>query len=179
MATLGVALLLSGVGGLEQGPARSGTAGRTLPVDTRTGLFLDRVSLAAGTTAPPSVGDDQFAYVRSYVIGNEGRFGQPPGLGRPHERQTGSSQGPDSDHDVIREYGQDWPLDYAGGAAPGPRRPTYGWFKTLPTDPVRLLAELRGLTVEMWDDGSDAAVFSWIGDLASETVMPPETAASP
>lgn len=178
----GAAMIVMGVASLGQSPAPSYATHDA--VDPSTEAVFAHVSLAAEKGAreavPTTVAPGDYVYVRSYVIPNEGSLGGEPRLGKPHERQVWFSQAPGDDRDdVIREFGQDWPINYSGGTVvAGPSRPTYAWLATLPTTPDQLLARLRELSEEMGQDGSDATVFNWIGDLTSETLMPPRTAAA-
>ncbi|WP_329217742.1 CU044_5270 family protein [Streptomyces sp. NBC_01485] len=150
---------------------------------------LGRIAAVAMRTDVEPVDDGQFVYVRSKVAGNEGVFDGPVKLGEPHERRVWFSQrqGPVTDVGLIREHGQDWPIEVGGPDGEDPKdagypagydRPTYAWLAALPTDPAALLKLLyAGTHVEQGDD-KDQEVFDRIGDLISEQIMPSATAAA-
>lgn len=150
---------------------------------------LGRIAAVALRTDVEAVGDGQFVYVRSTGAGNEGVFDGPVKLGKPHERQVWLSQrqGPVTDVGLIREYGQDWPIEVGvpDGTDPGDsavsagfHRPTYAWLASLPTDPDALLKLLYADTPVEKGEDRDQAVFDRIGDLVGEQIMPPTTAAA-
>lgn len=144
-------------------------------------LVLESAATAALAAPDLVVREDQFMYARSAILSNDGRLGGPVRLGEVHEREIWLGQDPGSygwDDDLIREFGQDWPIDYSGPAAAGVGRPTYAWLSSLPTDPDALLdvlyAEAR--TVERQEP--EQAVFELIGNLVNEQAVPPKTAAA-
>lgn len=172
-----------------------GGGGSSTPVDRsrpvaaapRAVAVLHQASQAAlthGAVTTP-VRDDQFAYTRSTVISNEGAYGDAPVLGPPHEREIWMSQdpGPVEEIGIIREFGQDWPMDAGGPAQPSVVRPTYAWLDALPTDPDALLTEIEN-DVAIGDVGGgmggdrDQVVFNRIGTLVTEGIVPPEVTAA-
>ncbi|MFJ9018393.1 CU044_5270 family protein [Streptomyces sp. NPDC102259] len=182
-----------GDGGTAGRPGASsttgGTAGGTAGGSRGAVVTLDRIAAVALRTDVEPVDDGQFVYVRSKGAGNEGVFDGPVELGKMHERQVWFSQrqGPVTDVGLIREYGQDWPIevgvpngtDPEDAAVPaGFDRPTYAWLASLPTDPDALLKLLYADTrVEQGED-EDQEVFGRIGDLVGEQIMPSATAAA-
>ena len=142
---------------------------------------LRDMSAVALRTRAPAVRADQFVYVRSEALTNEGAFGRRVRLSRPHERQVWLSQSTDPDDEhlgLIREFGQDWPIETSGSAPVGLSRPTYAWLSDLPTDPDALLAKLRRELPPGAGQGADQHLFDAIGDLVSESLLPPRTAAA-
>ncbi|MFE7928529.1 CU044_5270 family protein [Streptomyces sp. NPDC057456] len=176
-------------GGTAGQPGASSTAGSTAGGSRGAVVTLDRIAAVALRTDVEPVGDGQFVYVRSRVAGNEGAFDGPVELGEPHERQVWFSQrqGPVTDVGLIREDGQDWPIEVGVPDGTDPKdsavpagfdRPTYAWLASLPTDPDALLKLLYADTrVEQGED-KDQAVFGRIGDLIGEQIMPSATAAA-
>ena len=142
---------------------------------------LQQASNAVVADRAPVVGENQFVYTRSTVISNEGVLGELPSVGAPHEREIWISQdpGPVTQVGVIREFGQDWPLSGGGPVPEGVVRPTYAWLDSLPADPDDLLAEIESdvATVDA-DLDRDHVVFSRIGDLVREGLVPPRVAAA-
>ncbi|MBC9731829.1 CU044_5270 family protein [Nocardioides marmotae] len=137
------------------------------------------IAETASRRAAPVVGQDQFIYVRSAVLANEGRFGEAPVLGEVHEREVWFGQDPGvrgGDANLIRELGQDWPIVTYGPDPAGARRPTYAWLAALPTDPDRLLDELEPLAVPVDGQEPEQAVFDLMTGLVRETLLPPDLA---
>ncbi|MCQ9186067.1 CU044_5270 family protein [Streptomyces sp. IBSBF 2953] len=168
---------------------RAGASG-TRPAGSHSAVVtLDRMAAVAMGTRVQPVREDQFVYVRSRVAENVGEWGKSVKLGPLRERQVWFSQqqGPVVDVGLIREDGQDWPIEVGVPDGTNPRdsavpagvlRPTYAWLASLPTEPGRLLSRLyREIRVEKGDDG-DQEVFDRIGDLIREQIMPPATAAA-
>ncbi|MFH0174931.1 CU044_5270 family protein [Streptomyces cacaoi] len=172
-------------GGTAARPGASSTAGGSRGAV----VTLDRIAAVALRTDVEPVDDGQFVYVRSRGAGNEGVFDGPVELGKMHERQVWFSQrqGPVIDVGLIREYGQDWPIEIGVPDGTDPKdaavpagfdRPTYAWLASLPTDPDALLKLLyAGTRVEQGED-KDQEVFGRIGDLIGEQIMPSATAAA-
>ena len=79
---------------------------------------------------------------------------------------------------MIREFGQDWPLEHGGPASAGVQRPTYAWLASLPTDPDELLDELERSAVPVDGQEPEQALFDLVGNLLFEQVVPPDTAAA-
>ncbi|WP_329410343.1 CU044_5270 family protein [Streptomyces sp. NBC_00704] len=184
--------LTLGVGADRHGgdpDTRAGASGTRPAVGRSAVVTLDRMAAVAMDTVVRPVREDQFVYVRSRVAENVGEWEKPVKLGPLHERQVWFSQeqGPVVDVGLIREDGQDWPIEVGvpdgtnprDSAVPaGARRPTYAWLASLPTEPGRLLKRLyRETPVEKGDD-RDQEVFDRIGDLIGEQVMPSATAAA-
>ncbi|MGW0873517.1 CU044_5270 family protein [Streptomyces sp. NPDC002740] len=152
-------------------------------------VTLDRIAAVALRSDVAPVSDGQFVYVRSEVAGNEGAFEGPVVLGKLHTRQVWFSQrpGPVIDVGLIREDGQDWPIevgvpdgtDPKDSAVPsGIDRPTYAWLASLPTAPDALLELLSSETSVEKGEDKNQAVFDRIGDLIGEQIMPSATAAA-
>lgn len=166
------------VGG-EQANRREAT--RPVAAAPEAVVVLRHASRAALTAEFPAAGTAEFAYTRSTVISNEGELGGIPSVGAPHQREIWVSQDPDptTDMGLIREFGQDWPLVGSGPVPVGLVRPTYAWLDTLPTDPNDLLTEIESdvgpLDTEL---DRDHIVFSRIGDLVHEALVPPRIAAA-
>ncbi|WP_207208447.1 CU044_5270 family protein [Nocardioides glacieisoli] len=142
---------------------------------------LDGAARRAMTAPTLAVREDQFVYTRSATITNEGRLGEGIALGPVHEREIWLGQDPGAfgwQDDVIREFGQDWPLEPSGPSPAGARRPTYAWLAQLPTDPDALLNVLDREAVPVEGQEQEQATFDLIGSLVSEQLMPPETAAA-
>lgn len=89
----------------------------------------------------------------------------------------------ESEVGIIREFGQDWPMDAGGPAQPSVVRPTYAWLDALPTDPDALLTEIEN-DVAIGNVGGDMGgdrdqvVFNRIGTLVTEGIVPPEVTAA-
>ncbi|MEV1067346.1 CU044_5270 family protein [Streptomyces sp. NPDC050263] len=174
-------------GGTAARPGASGTGGS----DSRSAVVtLDRIAAVALRTDVEAVGEDQFVYVRSRTAGNEGVFDGPVEPGKPQERQVWFSQqaGATIDVGLIREDGQDWPIEVGvvdgtdpkdAGIPAGIDRPTYAWLASLPTDPEALLKLLYTETpLDETRKDRGQAVFNEIGNLIREQIMPPATAAA-
>ncbi|GAA5115686.1 hypothetical protein GCM10023339_23200 [Alloalcanivorax gelatiniphagus] len=156
-------------------------AGREVMTSAAATRVLDGAADRALATPAPTVREDQFVYTRSAAITNEGRLGGDVTLGPTHERETWLGQDPGAygwQDDLLREFGQDWPLDSAGPVAAGPRRPTYAWLASLPTDPDELLEVLGRSASPVDGQTSDQAVFDLVGSLLFEQLVPPQTAAA-
>lgn len=174
-------------GGTAARPGASSTGGSNSRSAAAT---LGRIAAVAMRTDVEAVGENQFVYVRSRTAGNEGVFEGPVKLGKLHERQVWFSQRAGSTIDIglIREDGQDWPIEVGvpdgtdpkdAGVPAGIDRPTYAWLASLPTDPEALLKLLYKETPQdetRKDRGQ--AVFNQIGDLVREQIMPSATAAA-
>lgn len=163
---------------LPSSPDGSATA---LPVraEPAAAAALDGLATAALSVSAPAVRDDQFVYVRSTVVTNEGDLGGAVGLGAPHERELWLSQATGGDaRGLIREFGQDWPLYSGRAVAVGPDRPTYEWIAGLPTDPDRIVSELKSTQPLGSDQTPDQYAFERIGDLITEGLVPPALASA-
>ena len=152
-----------------------------LGADAASTTFLRAAAAHVAATDLPVPAQDQYLYVSSLVLYNHGAFGGPVEVGRPKPRAIWLSQGSGADdgaRDVIRQDGQDWPIDYSGGSPAGIGRPTYAWLAALPTDPTALLSRLRSEVLLASGQSVDQAVFDRIGDLLRETTMPAATQAA-
>ncbi|ROR90996.1 CU044_5270 family protein [Nocardioides aurantiacus] len=154
-------------------------ASPSLPVraDAAAVSALDALTVAASNVHTPAVADDQFVYVRSAVITNEGTLGGRLDVSRPHEREVWLSQSSRSSNSgLIREWGQDWPISSGYVVPAGPDRPTYQWIASLPADPDRILDELGSRQQVGSGQSVDQYTFERIGDVMSEGMVPPELA---
>ncbi|SEC53606.1 hypothetical protein SAMN04489844_2479 [Nocardioides exalbidus] len=162
-------------------PATTATVDRPVLASAAAVRVLDRAADRALATTAPVVREDQFVYTRSATLTNEGTFGGAVSLGDLHTREIWLGQDPGPfgwRDDVIRELGQDWPLESGGPSPAGARRPTYAWLAALPTDPGALLDELEHVAVPVDGQSQDQAVFDVVGNLLSEQLLPPPTAAA-
>ncbi|MFJ8859662.1 CU044_5270 family protein [Streptomyces sp. NPDC102451] len=196
LALGGVLLTTLAVTGQDSAPSPSaaGTASHA-PAPRGAAVLLDRIASVAGKSDERTVTGDQFVYVKTLQTGNEGEFGGPLELGKPHEREVWMSQepGPVIDEGLIHEDGSYIPIvvgvpdgEKPVGYPAGLNRPTYNWLASLPTDPDVLLRRLtteitrdqnaRDTPAEDRDQAQD--VFDAIGALLQETVVPPKTAAA-
>jgi hypothetical protein len=181
---LGCAAAVAAVGVLAltgSTPPPAPVADRPVLASTAAVRVLDRAADRVLATPDVTVRDDQFVYTRSAAITNEGRFGEGVELGDLHEREIWLGQDPSGygwRDDVIREFGQDWPLESGGPSPASARRPTYAWLAALPTDPTELVDELDRLAVPVDGQEQDQATFELIGSLLSEQLVPPRTAAA-
>ncbi|MFI5687218.1 CU044_5270 family protein [Streptomyces sp. NPDC051636] len=181
------ALVLTLSGGGGSAPGR-GTATAGSARSHSATVTLDRIAAAAMETDASPVKDGQLLYVRSLVRGNQGTFGGPVKLGAVHKREVWMVQNPAPVHTSgwILETGKGAvmpgeviPIEEGGGPVPeGIDRPTYKWLASLPTDPDALLDLLYSKTRVDKGWSEDEAVFSTIGDLLGETIMPPANAAA-
>lgn len=154
---------------------------RDVVADPGATRVLERVATVALAEPLLPVRPDQFVYTRSAVLSNEGTLGGDVVLGEVHEREIWLAQDPGPygwRSDVIRELGQDWPMDYSGPAGAGAVRPTYAWLASLPTEPDALLDVLEAEAYVAERQEPEQAVFQLIGSLINEQVLPPETAAA-
>ncbi|MFB7245505.1 hypothetical protein CW362_09375 [Streptomyces populi] len=150
-------------------------------------VTLNRIAVAAMTSDATPVRDDQFVYVRSLTVENKGTFEGPVELGAPHTVETWTSQdpGPLKTLGWMRESGKDAvmpdetiPIESTDAVPAGIDHPTYAWLSSLPTDPDALLTLLRRDVRVSDGESREQAVFSLIGDLLSQTLMPPRNAAA-
>ena len=150
-------------------------------------VTLDRIAVAAMKTDATPVKDGQFVYVRSLTRSNVGTFEGPVELSPVHKREVWMSQepGPVTNTGWIRESGkgavmpgQEIPIESSDPVTAGVDHPTYKWLASLPTDPDALLKLLYAQTRVDEGESKEQAVFSQIGDLVSETIMPPANASA-
>ncbi|MFF2363990.1 CU044_5270 family protein [Streptomyces sp. NPDC058122] len=184
VAALAVTLTVSGTG---HGPAPADRAAAGSARAQSASVTLNRIAVAAMASDVTPVRDDQFVYVRSLAVSNKGTFEGPVVLGAPHTVETWTSQDPRPLKTTgwIRESGKDAvmpdetiPIESTEAVPAGIDHPTYTWLSSLPTNPDTLLARLRR-DVRVFDGESrEQAVFSLIGDLLSETLMPPQNTAA-
>jgi hypothetical protein len=148
---------------------------------------LHRIALAAMATDTTPVKEGQYVYVESLTRSNEGTFGGPVRLGALHEREAWTSQnpGPVTRTGWIRETGkgavmpgQLIPVESSDPVPAGIDHPTYTWLASLPTDPDALLKLLYAQTRVDEGESKEQAVFSKIGELVGETLMPPANASA-
>ncbi|MEV0639459.1 CU044_5270 family protein [Streptomyces sp. NPDC050619] len=148
---------------------------------------LDRIAVAARATDATPVKDGQFVYVESLIRSNEGTFDGPVRLGALHKREVWMSQdpGPLTKTGWIRDSGkgavmpgQLIPIESSAPVRAGIDHPTYKWLASLPTDPDALLELLYAQTRVDEGKSKEQAVFSQIGSLISETIMPPANASA-
>ncbi|WP_406494249.1 CU044_5270 family protein [Streptomyces sp. NBC_01604] len=148
---------------------------------------LDRIAVAAMATDATPVKDGQFVYVESLGRSNEGTFDGPVRLGALNKREVWMAQdpGPLTNTGWIRESGkgavmpgQLIPIESSAPVPAGIHHPTYKWLASLPTDPDALLDVLYAQTRVDEGKSKEQAVFSQIGSLISETIMPPANAAA-
>lgn len=166
-----------GLGVIALPPSTQGGGQTALPVRAETAAVraLDGLASAALTAEVPTVAEDQFVYVRSTVVTNEGALGGAVALGAPHEREIWLSQaGETADLGLIREHGQDWPFSSGYVAPAGPERPTYRWLSSLPADPDALIAEIASQQHLESAVSADQYTFERIGDIISEGLVPPD-----
>ncbi|MFE9882224.1 CU044_5270 family protein [Streptomyces sp. NPDC005784] len=181
-----LAVTLTGTGGDD----RSAPADRAATGNARAQsapVTLHRIAVAAMARDVTPVRDDQFVYVRSLTVSNKGTFEGPVKLGAPHTVETWTSQDPRPLKTTgwMRESGKDAvmpdetiPIESTDAVPAGIDHPTYTWLSSLPADPDTLLALLRR-DVRVFDGESrEQAVFSLIGDLLSQTLMPPKNTAA-
>ncbi|MFF0295471.1 CU044_5270 family protein [Kitasatospora sp. NPDC004614] len=154
--------------------------------------LLDRISYAAAEKPDLSVGDGKYVYVESKVAFMRTSGG--PGTGspwawsmqQPHTRRVwlsvdGSRPGllredvPKSLWDKMLHG--DGRHDLAPNPAPSVNAPTYRYLESLPTDPTALLQRIHAETGGM-GTSPDQEAFTAIGDLASESLLPPKLAAA-
>ncbi|CAM3639861.1 hypothetical protein [Nocardioides zeicaulis] len=108
-------------------PAPAPVADRPVLASSAAVRVLDRAADRALAAPAVRVRPDQIVYTRSAAITNEGRLGEDVVLGAVHERETWLGQDPSAygwRDDMIRELGQDWPLELGGPSPAGARRPT-------------------------------------------------------
>jgi hypothetical protein len=148
---------------------------------------LNRIAVAAMATDATPVKDGQFVYVESLNRSNQGTFDGPVRLGALHKREVWMSQdpGPVTRQGWIRESGKDAvmpgqliPIESSDPVRAGIDHPTYTWLASLPTDPDALLELLYAQTRVDEGESKEQAVFSKIGSLISETIMPSANASA-
>ncbi|MFF4588825.1 CU044_5270 family protein [Streptomyces sp. NPDC001388] len=166
-------------------PVRAGASGAPGGGSRSAVVTLDRIAAVAMRTEVEEVGESQFVYVRTRASENEADWGQPVRPGSLHDREVWFSQkpGPLVEYGLIRENGDDFPIrilvpEGSDGERAGIDRPTYAWLASLPTDPGALLKKLYAQTPVSEGEDRDQAVFSRIGELVREQIMPPATAAA-
>ncbi|MFF3889249.1 CU044_5270 family protein [Streptomyces sp. NPDC001914] len=180
------AVTLTGTGG-SHGPAPTDRAATGSARAQNASVTLNRIAVAAMASDVTPVREDQFVYVRSLAVSNKGTFEGPVELGAPHTVETWTSQDPRPLKTTgwMRESGKDAvmpdetiPIESTEAVPAGVDHPTYAWLSSLPTDPDALLTRLRH-DVRVFDGESrEQAVFSLIGDLLSQTLMPPRNTAA-
>ncbi|MCT9011273.1 CU044_5270 family protein, partial [Streptomyces rhizosphaerihabitans] len=187
---LAVTLTGTGTSGGTGGGHGSAPADRAATGSARAqsaSLTLHRIAVAAMASDATPVRDDQFVYVRSLTVSNKGTFEGPVKLGAPHTVETWTSQDPrplktlgwmrESGKDAVMP-GETIPIESTDAVPAGIDHPTYEWLSSLPTDPDALLAQLRREVRVSDGESREQAVFSLIGDLLSQTLMPPQNTAA-
>ncbi|WP_328538539.1 CU044_5270 family protein [Streptomyces sp. NBC_00344] len=189
LALAGALITTFSAGGHTAPPAAAGRA------DSEAVVTLNRIAAASMKTDAQPVKNSQFVYTRRTVINNEGTLEGPVKLGAPHRSEVWLSQDPTAVTNIgwMRETGkgvsmsgEDVPIETSavdgsndtGALPPGMSRPTYAWLASLPTNPDTLLTLLYTKTKTAGDESKDQAVFSTVGDLLSQTIMPPANAAA-
>ncbi|MFE7171274.1 CU044_5270 family protein [Streptomyces sp. NPDC057616] len=148
---------------------------------------LNRIAVAAKAIDETPVKHGQYVYVESLTRSDEGTFNGPVYLGALHRRQVWMAQDPAAVTWTgwIRETGKGTPMPRelipVASSSPVPAgidRPTYRWLASLPTDPDKLLTLLYSRTRVFEGESEEQAVFSKIGELVGETIMPPANTAA-
>jgi hypothetical protein len=179
-----LAVTLAGGG---HGPAPTDRAATGSARAQSASVTLNRIAVAAMASDTTPVRDDQFVYVRSLTVSNKGKFEGPVKLGAPHTVETWTSQDPRPLKTLgwIRESGKDAvmpgetiPIESTDAVPAGIDHPTYTWLSALPTNPDALLTLLRRDVRVSDTESREQAVFSLIGDLLSQTLMPPRNTAA-
>ncbi|MGI5197310.1 CU044_5270 family protein [Streptomyces sp. CA-288835] len=147
------------------------------PASQEAAALLEDIALAAEhADMPTGIRDDQFVYIKSKVGWSVQNDGEPAKLEPIHQREVwlsvdGSQQG--MLHDPDRRSDHE-PLDKE---TPGiPSNTNYRHLQTLPTDPDKMFKWLN--SVSIGSNGKDEANFVLVGDLVSESLMPPAQAAA-
>ncbi|MEY2241911.1 CU044_5270 family protein [Streptomyces sp. BF23-18] len=183
---LALTLTLNGTGG-GFGPTPADRAAGGSAYAQNASLTLHRIAVAAMASDVTPVRDDQFVYVRNLTVSNKGTFEGPVELGAPHTVETWTSQDPRPLKTLgwMRESGKDAvmpdetiPIESTDAVPAGIDHPTYTWLSSLPTDPDALLTLLRRDVRVSDGESREQAVFSLIGDLLSQTLMPPRNTAA-
>ncbi|WP_329297356.1 CU044_5270 family protein [Streptomyces sp. NBC_00659] len=186
-AALAVTVTVTGTGTGGPGSAPADRTATGSAHAQSASLTLHRIAVAAMASDVTPVGDDQFVYVRNLTVSNKGTFEGPVKLGAPHTVETWTSQDPRPLKTLgwIRESGKDAvmpgetiPIESTDAVPAGIDHPTYTWLSSLPTDPDALLALLRREVRVSDKESREQAVFSLIGDLLSQTLMPPRNTAA-
>ncbi|MFD5819438.1 CU044_5270 family protein [Streptomyces sp. NPDC127038] len=185
---LAVTLTGTGIGtGGTHGPAPTDRAATGGARARTASVTLNRIAVAAMARDVTPVRDDQFVYVRSLTVSNKGTFDGPVQLGAPHTMETWTSQDPRPIKTLgwMRESGKDAvmpgetiPIESTDAVPAGIDHPTYAWLSSLPTNPDALLTRLRREVRVSDGESREQAVFSLIGDLLSQTLMPPRNTAA-
>lgn len=186
-AALAVTVTVTGTGTGGPGSAPADRTATGSAHAQSASLTLHRIAVAAMASDVTPVGDDQFVYVRNLTVSNKGTFEGPVKLGAPHTVETWTSQDPRPRKTLgwIRESGKDAvmpgetiPIESTDAVPAGIDHPTYTWLSSLPTDPDALLVLLRREVRVSDEESREQAVFSLIGDLLSQTLMPPRNTAA-
>ncbi|MGP4052045.1 CU044_5270 family protein [Streptomyces sp. 2A115] len=171
---------------LSGGDDTSAPATRAVGANSASAV-LNRIAVAAMATDATPVKEGQFVYVESLTRSNEGTLDGPVRLSALHKREVWTSQdpGPVTRTGWIRESGkgsvmpgQMVPVESSDPVPAGTDHPTYKWLASLPTDPDALLQLLYAQTRVDEGESKEQAVFSTIGDLVSETIMPSANASA-
>ncbi|MBA0052036.1 hypothetical protein E0L36_14350 [Streptomyces sp. AJS327] len=138
-------------------------------------LLEDAALAAEGKREPDGVRDEQFVYVRSRVGYLQGRPDGPPRLEPVHQREAwlsvdGSRWG------LLRERNDTGTMRLEPDTPGVEGNTNYRHLQTLPTDPARMLRWLHRVAEGGESDEQNAFVL--VGDLARESLLPPDTAAA-
>ncbi|MER6915223.1 CU044_5270 family protein [Streptomyces sp. NPDC000594] len=184
------ALALAGVvlTGVLGGPAAEGgkRAGGSVELDSGTSrkvaATVALISDAAARRKIQEPRDGQFLYTRATVSSTVTTFDGDGMRNRPvapHTREDWNS--PDGRNGWYIEEGvnapRGEPLGEGEPFTPSVEAPTYGYLKTLPTDPDALLAKIYRDT-EGSDQGRHEKAFTTIGDLLRGQIAPPRLSAA-
>jgi hypothetical protein len=157
--------------------------------------LLARIATAAAAQPSPPVRDGQFWYIQSWVSGQicDGLTGSNCTMEKPHERQIWQSVSNLCVTGLLREDGQDTPLQDVPGPssalppghaqtgpgcpeAGGVNEPTYRFLQSLPTDPHALLSLIEREMQGQLPRPEEA--FTTIGDMLRESIAPPQVSAA-
>ncbi|WP_030978326.1 CU044_5270 family protein [Streptomyces sp. NRRL S-1824] len=149
--------------------------------------LLTQVADAASKQKTPTVGANQFIYVKSKVGFThqikQRTIGGPAKLDAVHQREVWLAADP-SKNGLIHEGGQNITIHNSGkgvanpGAASQPARPgTVPQIASLSTNPDALLKQIYS-TTRGEAPSKDAAAFNWIGETVSESIVPGDVASS-
>lgn len=165
---------------LVPGPAPTDeAAARPVVASAPAAAVLETAARQVAAADPVAPSPDQFVYVRSVALTNEGSIDGPITLDGGHDREIWLAQDPvpGGTGGLIREFGQDWPL--GSGSPADIRRPTYAFLSSLPLDPDDLLDELTSQISTGADTRSrDQVLFETIVDLVTEGLAPGDTTAA-
>lgn len=165
----------SGSGSDESAPPAPSPTSTAPP--TAAALLEDIALAAEHADVPSDIRDDQFVYIKSKVAW-AGQDGDGPARLDPiHEREVWVSVDGEEQGMVHEPFARSENLLLEKETPGDARNTNYRHLQTLPTDPDKMYAWLNKAS----GDGSsnkDDANFVLVGDLARESLMPPEQAAA-